>query len=91
MADSVFRESISPFRATFREELFGSGANIATIIDQRDLERRLVAQENGASHGYALWAVWALERWLQQTRHHVAEQPVIVGSSPSDPAAAINA
>src|SRR5688572_22999231 len=55
-----------PFRARFREELFDSGASITTIIDQRDLERRLVAQQNGASHGYALWAVWALERWLQQ-------------------------
>ena len=55
-----------PYAAMFREEVLRPGAAIATHLDRTDVERRFNEHCRGESdHGYALWAVWVLERWLQ--------------------------
>jgi hypothetical protein len=53
----------------FRDEVLRSGASVSGHIDRKQLSRRLTQHETGvADHGYTLWAVWVLERWLQQVR-----------------------
>ena len=68
--------------------MLGPGARISQHIDARDAEPRFAAHQEGREeHGYALWAVWVLERWLQRAEgdHHV--QPF--GPPPREPLAAI--
>ena len=53
--------------AMFRDEVLRPQAAIAAHVDQREVERRFRAHQRGqADHGYALWALWVLERWFQQ-------------------------
>jgi asparagine synthase (glutamine-hydrolysing) len=55
-----------PFAARFREEVLTPHAAVATHIDTAQLRDMLSAQQRGdGDHGYALWAAWVLERWLQ--------------------------
>jgi asparagine synthase (glutamine-hydrolysing) len=57
-----------PFAAQFRDDVLGPSAHVATLIDRHEVERALRAQTAGDErHAYALWAVWSLERWLQDT------------------------
>jgi asparagine synthase (glutamine-hydrolysing) len=57
------------YAGMFRDEVLRSGASVAGHIDRTQLARRLTQHESGAAdNGYALWAVWVLERWLQQMR-----------------------
>ena len=56
----------APYAAMFREEVLRPQAAIAKVVDVRDVERRFQAHQRGdADHGYALWALWVLERWFQ--------------------------
>ena len=55
-----------PYAGMFREELLQPGAQIGAHVDVRDLRRRFDEHSRGESdHGYALWSVWILERWLR--------------------------
>jgi len=53
----------------FREEVMRTNACVSGHLDMRQLERRFGQHQRAeADHGYALWAVWVLERWLRQTK-----------------------
>ena len=52
--------------AAFREEVLQPGSLIAQHLDRQVLDRLFQAHQAGTTDGsYALWAAWALERWLQ--------------------------
>jgi asparagine synthase (glutamine-hydrolysing) len=56
----------------FRDDVLRPSAAIANHVDVAEVERRFLAHQAGRrDDGYALWAVWVLERWLSQ-RHAVA-------------------
>jgi len=55
-----------PHARMFQEEVLTPGAAIATYVDTGDLAKRFEAhQRHQIDGGYALWAVWVLERWLR--------------------------
>jgi asparagine synthase (glutamine-hydrolysing) len=55
-----------PDAGRFRDEVLGSDAAIGTMIDRTELARRFTAhQTHRQESGYALWAVWVLERWMR--------------------------
>jgi asparagine synthase (glutamine-hydrolysing) len=55
-----------PYAAMFAGDVLRSGAAVASYLDVRELQRRFEAHRSGREdHGYTLWAVWVLERWLQ--------------------------
>jgi asparagine synthase (glutamine-hydrolysing) len=59
----------------FREEVLRTNACVSGHLDMRQLERRFGQHQRAeADHGYALWAVWVLERWLRQTKVSVEPQ-----------------
>jgi asparagine synthase (glutamine-hydrolysing) len=55
-----------PYRQQFTDDVLGSGSRVNSILDT-SVVRRLMAefQPGMASHAYALWAVWLLEKWLR--------------------------
>src|SRR5262249_19791038 len=54
-----------PQAGQFRDEVLRSTAITATHLDYRELQSRFLKHQNGEhDSGYALWAVWVLERWL---------------------------
>jgi asparagine synthase (glutamine-hydrolysing) len=58
-----------PHAAQFREEVLHAGAMVSSYVDRRELERRFLDHHSAhADHAYGLWAVWVLERWLQQVK-----------------------
>jgi len=58
-----------PNAAQFRDEVLDRRAVVAQHIDVNELDRRFVAHRAGQSdHGYALWSMWVLERWLKATK-----------------------
>jgi asparagine synthase (glutamine-hydrolysing) len=62
-----------PYAAMFEEEVLRPGAAVATHVDVDDVRRRFNEHSRGtADHGYALWAVWVLERWFQEQRRRTA-------------------
>ena len=61
-----------PHAARFRDEVLHRQARIGQLIDLAELERRFSEHRVGrADHGYTMWAVWVLERWL----HEVSAAP----------------
>jgi len=59
-----------PQASLFREEVLQQRSAVSSHVDLRDLERRFTAHRSGmADHGYALWATWVLERWMQRARN----------------------
>jgi asparagine synthase (glutamine-hydrolysing) len=55
-----------PHWTRFADEVLHSGAKVASSIELRQLKLQADAHRRGeADHGYSLWAVWVLERWLQ--------------------------
>jgi asparagine synthase (glutamine-hydrolysing) len=57
------------YRAQFRDEVLGSDAVLRQHIDWRHLQRCFDEHVTGRrDHAYTLWAVWILEKWLQQQR-----------------------
>jgi asparagine synthase (glutamine-hydrolysing) len=56
-----------PQAAMFRDEVLDPRALVARYVDISEVERRFLAHRaRRADHGYALWAVWVLERWLKE-------------------------
>jgi asparagine synthase (glutamine-hydrolysing) len=55
-----------PQAGMYRDEVLHPGAAVAQLVDIKELERRFAAHRAGhADHGYTLWAVWVLQRWLR--------------------------
>jgi asparagine synthase (glutamine-hydrolysing) len=53
----------------FRSEVLRPGAAVSSHIDVSELEKRFLAHRTGRrDDGYALWAVWVLERWLERVK-----------------------
>ena len=56
----------TPYAKMFEEEVLSPQAAIARVVDAADVKRRFQEHRSGAAdHGYALWALWVLERWFQ--------------------------
>jgi asparagine synthase (glutamine-hydrolysing) len=56
-----------PYRQAFADDVLGPGARVNAILDTRRVRRLLGEfQPHMASHAYALWAVWLLEKWLRR-------------------------
>src|SRR5262249_49751003 len=56
-----------PHAAQFRDEVLNRNTLVGQFIDLADLERRFSEHCDGrADHGYPMWAVWVLERWLRE-------------------------
>jgi asparagine synthase (glutamine-hydrolysing) len=54
-----------PHAGMFEAEVLAPGARVSTCLDRQQLARLFAAHRRGErDHGYALWAAWALERWL---------------------------
>ena len=54
------------FAQQFRDDVFGPGAIVPTLVDSRRV--RMMFDEHGRGehdHSYPLWAVWMLERWAR--------------------------
>lgn len=57
-----------PQAGPFEAEVLHSSAAISNHMDVRELARRFDEHRRGVTDsGYALWAAWVLERWLQST------------------------
>jgi asparagine synthase (glutamine-hydrolysing) len=77
-----------PYASRFRDEVLQSRSMVTTHIDIGDVRRRYEEHRHGvANHGYALWAVWALERWLQAQSRPAshAHLPSLSSSLPTMP------
>jgi len=49
----------------FRDEVLATHSHVEALLDARDVKRRFDEHRRGThDHGYSLWAVWVLERWL---------------------------
>jgi asparagine synthase (glutamine-hydrolysing) len=56
-----------PYRGMFSDEVLRPTSIVGTHIDIHDVRRRFDEHcRGGIDHGYALWAVWVLERWFQE-------------------------
>jgi asparagine synthase (glutamine-hydrolysing) len=65
----------------FRDEVLRGTAAVADHLDMQQVEARFRQHQRGeAEHGYALWAVWVLERWFQDTACRNVPIPREVGS-----------
>ena len=65
-----------PHARMFEDEVLRPGARLGSVIDVADLRRRFEAhRRREADHGYALWAAWALERWMSRFHPAAASLP----------------
>jgi asparagine synthase (glutamine-hydrolysing) len=65
------------YASMFREEVLAPHSIVGSSVDMADLRRRAAAHgRSGADHGYALWAVWVLERWLRQGARKTSREGV---------------
>jgi asparagine synthase (glutamine-hydrolysing) len=56
------------YSARFQEEVLSPSAATANLVDRSVVRQRFAANQAGSSSdGYALWAIWVLERWLTAT------------------------
>jgi len=61
----------------FRSDVFGPQSFVSTALDAGVVRRLFDEHVSGrAEHSYALWAIWALERWSRVTR----TEPVRTGA-----------
>jgi asparagine synthase (glutamine-hydrolysing) len=61
-------------RARFEGEVLDGGALTSVYLDHRRLGSQFLADPNAhAGHGYALWAVWVLERWLRMNTKNASQ------------------
>jgi asparagine synthase (glutamine-hydrolysing) len=59
------------YSAMYEDEVLQSRAAVSSHLDMRELRRRFNLHRSGhVDDGYALWAVWVLERWLQGLQNH---------------------
>jgi asparagine synthase (glutamine-hydrolysing) len=56
-----------PYRQAFTDEVLASSSRVSSLLDTAVVGRLLNGLDPAhASHAYALWAVWLLERWLRR-------------------------
>ena len=59
-----------PNASMFRDEVLASRSPVADHLDATDVRARFDAHCAGrADHGYTLWAIWSLVRWLKAAPH----------------------
>jgi asparagine synthase (glutamine-hydrolysing) len=59
------------YSAMYEDEVLHSRSAVSGHLDIRELRRRFNLHRSGrVDDGYALWAVWVLERWLQGLENH---------------------
>ena len=64
-----------PHADRFRDEVLRPGAAVASHVDVVAVENRFAAHHaRRRDEGYALWAVWVLERWLNGLRNAPAAE-----------------
>jgi asparagine synthase (glutamine-hydrolysing) len=62
-----------PSAQQFKAEVLHSRAQIGDYVDRTELNRLFAAQCSGErQNSFALWAVWVLERWLEDQRRATA-------------------
>ena len=67
-----------PHAAMFEEEVLQVSTAIGGSVDAKELRRRFRAHRTGvADHGYTLWAVWVLERWLQRVATSAGQETAV--------------
>jgi asparagine synthase (glutamine-hydrolysing) len=55
-----------PHAHLFSDEVLRSGAAVSSHLDLENVRRRFQAHQQGTrDHGFALWVVWVLNRWLE--------------------------
>jgi len=58
-----------PSAQQFRDEVLQSRTEIGAYVDRTELNRLFASHCSGQrQHSFALWAVWVLERWLEDQR-----------------------
>jgi len=58
-----------PSAQQFRDEVLQSRTEIGAYVDRSELNRLFASHCSGQrQHSFALWAVWVLERWLEDQR-----------------------
>jgi asparagine synthase (glutamine-hydrolysing) len=58
-----------PFADAFQDEVLPANSFVNTVCDPEIVQRLFDENRRGiAQHGYALWALWMLERWHQKYR-----------------------
>jgi len=56
-----------PFAGMFQDEVLPTNSFVNTVCDPEVVRRLFVENRQGiANHGYALWALWMLERWRRK-------------------------
>jgi asparagine synthase (glutamine-hydrolysing) len=59
------------YSGMYEDEVLHSRSAVSAHLDMRELRRRFNLHRTGqVDDGYALWAVWVLERWLQGLENH---------------------
>jgi len=62
-----------PAAQQFRNEVLHSRAQVADYVDRAELNRLFTSHCSGERpNSYALWAMWVLERWLEDQRRATA-------------------
>jgi asparagine synthase (glutamine-hydrolysing) len=57
------------YAAQFADEVLAPASALSGHIDSKELRRRFDEHRTGAAdHGYSMWAVWILKRWLEAAR-----------------------
>jgi asparagine synthase (glutamine-hydrolysing) len=65
----VARWIAGPYRETFRDNVFGSGSTISSLVDTQFLRGLFDEHCRGRrDNSYALWAIFAFERWIRLKR-----------------------
>lgn len=71
-----------PNAEQFRDEVLSSSAAVTSLLDRRALATRFENHRSGRSEsGYALWAVWVLERWLRDQHDRSRQEPLTAALS----------
>ena len=72
----------------FHDEVLGGGSRVSVVVDTQDLRRRFGEHRDGVrDHGYSLWAVWVLERWLNAVQNGSTRDAVQRSTAPQMQAA----
>jgi asparagine synthase (glutamine-hydrolysing) len=65
----VARWIAGPYRETFRDNVFGAGSTISSLVDAQFLRGLFDEHCRGRrDNSYALWAIFAFERWIRLKR-----------------------
>lgn len=57
-----------PLKGVFQERCMGSASPLGDIIEMKEAQRLVEANNQGANHGNRLWMLYSLATWLQATK-----------------------